>query len=91
MSAAPGKILVDGVAEVAGERVFVLKMIQARDPRWVNRVFFARFDPQAVWLDDLEPAFGEKEFFFENEMRAMRSGLWQPEWKVEANEELESA
>ncbi len=91
MSAAPGKVLIDGVTEVAGERVFVLKMIQGRDPQWVNQVFFAKFDPQAVWLDDLEPAFGEDQFFFERRMRAMRSGLWEPEWKIDTDHEQASA
>jgi len=65
MSATPGKVLVDGVTEVAGEKVFVLKLLQARDPSWVNRVFFARFDPRARWLDDLRPAFGQSRFFWE--------------------------
>ena len=69
MSCTPGKILIDGVADVAGERVFVLKMIQARDPAWVNRPFFARFDAQATWVDELRPAFGEREFFWEPGLR----------------------
>ncbi len=50
MSATPGKVLVDGVAEVNGEKVFVLKFLQAREPVWVNRVFFARYDETATWL-----------------------------------------
>ena len=45
----------DGVAEVAGAKVFVLRMIQARDPRLVGTPFFARFDPDATWLTDLGP------------------------------------
>ena len=57
MSATPGKECVDGIAEVAGMRVFVLRMLQARDPSLVGRPFFAHFDPSAVWLTDLEPAF----------------------------------
>jgi len=65
MSAFPGKVMFDGVAEVAGEKVFVLQFLQARDPSWVRRPFFAKYDPQATWLDDLQPAFGEKRFFFE--------------------------
>ena len=65
MSALPGKVLVDGVAQAHGEKVFVLKMLQGRDPEWAGRVFFARFDRHATWLDDLRPAFGEREFFFE--------------------------
>ena len=35
------------------------------------RPFFARFDPKATWLDQLEPAFGEEKFFFEDGLRAM--------------------
>ncbi|MGH3303998.1 MAG: KamA family radical SAM protein [Streptosporangiaceae bacterium] len=65
MSATPGKICVDGVADVAGQRVFVLHMIQARDPSLVGRPFFARFDPDAVWLSDLAPAFADR-FPFES-------------------------
>ncbi len=65
MSATPGKVLVVGIATVAGREVFVLKMIQGRDPEWVNRVFFAGFDPAAVWIDQLEPALESPESFFE--------------------------
>jgi L-lysine 2,3-aminomutase len=60
MSATPGKVCVDGVTEVAGLRVFVLRMIQARDPGLVGTPFFARFDPAATWLTDLEPAFADR-------------------------------
>jgi KamA family protein len=74
MSATPGKVCVDGVAEVAGETVFVLHMIQARDPSLVGRPFFARYDPRAVWLSDLEPAFGSR-FPFE-ELPTEPPGLW---------------
>lgn len=79
MSCSPGKILVDGVAEVAGQKVFVLKMIQARDAAWLHRPFFARFDPEACWMDDLVPAFDEKEFYFEPEYRELiASGRLRP-------------
>ena len=33
----------------------------------VGKPFFAAFDAGAQWLDDLQPAFGEKEFFYEQE------------------------
>ena len=65
MSASPGKVLVDGITEVGGEKVFALKFLQGRDPSWVNRLFFAQYDPKATWLDGLKPAFGEERFFFE--------------------------
>ena len=86
MSATPGKVLVDGVTTIHGEKVFVLKMVQGRDPEWANRVFFARFDSQATWLDDLQPAFGEHQFFFDPYIRAMYEGVWQPEWAREAED-----
>jgi L-lysine 2,3-aminomutase len=60
MSATPGKVCVDGITEVAGVRVFVLRMIQARDPELVGTPFFARFDPAATWLTDLEPVFTDR-------------------------------
>ncbi len=72
MSAGPGKVEVQGVATIQGEKVFVLRFLQGRDPDWVQRPFFARFDPQATWLDQLRPAFGEPQFFFEAAFEAMR-------------------
>lgn len=75
MSALPGKILVDGVLEVAGEKLFALKFLQARDPSWVGRVFLAKYDPEATWVTELEPAFGSSEFFYENELREMMARL----------------
>jgi KamA family protein len=71
MSAKPGKVLVDGIVDSRGEELFVLKFLQARDPSWVGRTFFARFDPKASWLDDLRPPLGEFEFFFEQPMREL--------------------
>ncbi len=80
MSTTPGKIQVDGVATINGEKVFVLKMVQGRDPEWSNRIFFARFDSQATWLDQLKPVFGKDRFFFDPFIRAMYEGRWRPEW-----------
>jgi hypothetical protein len=68
MSASPGKVLVDGVAKIHGEDVFVLKFIQARDPQLVNHIFFAKYDAQAMWLDHLRPAFESESAFFETQL-----------------------
>jgi L-lysine 2,3-aminomutase len=76
MSATPGKLCVDGITEVAGEKVFVLHMIQARDPDLVGKPFFARFDPDATWVSDLEPAFAAR-FPFEPDPEEI-PGLWAP-------------
>jgi KamA family protein len=65
MSATPGKVLVDGVTDIYGEKVFALKFIQARHADHVGRIFFAKYDEDATWLDDLVPALGKDRFFFE--------------------------
>ena len=67
MSAGPGKVEVQGITEISGEKVFVLRFIQGRNPDWVQRPFFAKYDEHATWLSDLKPAFGESKFFFEEE------------------------
>ena len=70
MSAGPGKVEIQGITEIAGEKVFALRFIQARNPEWVQKPFFARYDEEATWLDHLRPAFGEESFFFEKEYKA---------------------
>ena len=65
MSATPGKVEVMGVTEVHGEKVFALRFLQGRNPEWVGRPFFAKYDKEASWLSHLRPAFGEEKFFFE--------------------------
>jgi KamA family protein len=67
MSAFPGKVVIDGVANIGGEKVFALQFLQARNPDWVRKPFYARYDAQATWMDDLKPAFGKHKFFFEEE------------------------
>lgn len=75
MSAGPGKIEIQGVSEIQGEKVFVLRFIQGRNSDWVQKPFFAKYSENAYWLDDLTPAFGENRFFFENEYEKMKSAL----------------
>jgi len=67
MSATPGKVHVLGVSEINGQKVMALQLLQGRESEWVGVPFFAKYDENAIWLDDLEPAFGEK-FFFEGEL-----------------------
>ena len=64
MSAKPGKIAVVGVSEINDEKVFVLNMLQAKNPDLVDIPFFAKYDEKASWIDELKPAFSEK-FIFE--------------------------
>ncbi len=68
MSSLPGKVAIEGIAEVRGEKVFVLTLLQARNPEWCKRPFFAKYDPDISWYNELMPAFGEDKFFFQDEM-----------------------
>ena len=75
MSAFPGKVRVVGVTTLGSEQVFVLEFLQGRNPDWVGRPFFAKFDEKATWLDDLRP-YGSEKFFYEDELAEMtRQGL----------------
>ncbi len=74
MSAFPGKVLIDGVVELADEKVFALQFLQARNPLWVRRPFYAQYDSQASWLNELRPAFGKSRFFFEDEGGSLGDG-----------------
>jgi KamA family protein len=71
MSCDPGKVQVNGVVEIVGEKLIALQAIQGRDPDWVGKPFFAEYDEEAIWLDDLKPAFGEEKFFFADELEEM--------------------
>ncbi len=73
MSATPGKIQVLGVSEIDGKKIITLRFLQGRNPEWVQIPFFAKYDENAIWIDDLKPAFGEK-FFFEDEMKTILHG-----------------
>jgi KamA family protein len=67
MSATPGKIQVLGVADVGDKNAIVMRFLQGRNPKWVQRPFLAKFDEEAIWIDDLKP-FAGKKFFFEEEL-----------------------
>ena len=67
----PGKVHVIGTANINNEKVIVLRFLQGRNPEWVEVPFFAKYDENAIWLDDLKPAFTEN-FFFEEGMKSFQ-------------------
>lgn len=94
MSSLPGKIQVLGVteAEKNGQIVdaFVLRFIQARNPNWVNKPFLAKFNPNAYWINDLEPLYSNK-FFFEEDLNKILTPaerLFNEELNIEINQIL---
>lgn len=85
MSCGPGKIQVLGVTEILSQKVFVLRFIQGRNKNWVQKPFFAEYNENATWIDDLKPAFGEKEFFFDAEYRDLFHASKEDYEKIEEN------
>lgn len=71
MSCLPGKVQVLGVAEIQRQKVLTFRMVQGRNPDWVARAFFSKYDDKAIWYTDLKPAFNEEKFFFANELNRM--------------------
>jgi len=73
MSADPGKVEIQGVVEINGEKAIALRFIQGRVANWVQRPFYAKYDEKATWLNHLKPAFGETEFFFEQDFEELKN------------------
>lgn len=71
MSTNVGKIRILGVVERNGEKHFALDFLQGREADWVGRPFFARYNPTAVWIDDLQPVPEEPHFFYEEDLTSM--------------------
>ena len=63
--------------------------MQARNPDWCKKPFFAKFDPKATWYDQLRPAFGENKFFFQDELnRILASQNGQIFFENESEEDI---
>lgn len=65
MSATPGKIQILGTTKLYDDtEAFILQYIQARNPEFVNRPFMAKYDPDAIWFNQLEPLHSHDSHFF---------------------------
>lgn len=64
MSATPGKVVVDGVAHLPQGKALALRFLQARNSELVGKPFFAKYDPNAQWWDELSPLGCADEVFF---------------------------
>ncbi len=65
MSALHGKIEINGISDINGKKYISMSFIQARSPDFVKKPFFSEYDEEACWINELKPAFGGKQFFFE--------------------------
>lgn len=63
MTSSAGKISLLGVAEIKGEKVFVLKFNEGRNMDWMDRVYFAKYDEEENTIEKLKPYKAEKHFY----------------------------
>ncbi|HNY07840.1 MAG TPA: lysine 2,3-aminomutase, partial [Bacteroidales bacterium] len=65
MSCDFGKIQILGINETPNGKVISLRLVQGKNPEWVMKLFLAEYNEKAIWIDELIPAFGQKQFSFE--------------------------
>ncbi|MBK9131924.1 MAG: hypothetical protein IPM20_09880 [Gammaproteobacteria bacterium] len=69
MSAGPGKVVIQRVSDIRGERAFIRRFVHERNQDRVQHPPFASY-AEVTWLDDLKPALGAGHFFFEPDTNA---------------------
>lgn len=72
MSADPGKVQILGINKMDDKKLFVLRFLQGRNPNWVGKPFFAKYNPDAIWLSDLTPLGESDKFFYEEEIEELK-------------------
>ena len=74
MTSSAGKISILGTTIVNGEKAFALKFTEARNMKWMDRVFLARYDEEQNTVDLLTP-LDTDEFFFRDELKQIEEAL----------------
>jgi L-lysine 2,3-aminomutase len=74
MTTSAGKMSLMGFAQINGETVFALKFNEARNMKWMDTVFHAKYDAQTNNVSLLTPVEGNG-FFFEEELAEIEAEL----------------
>ncbi len=76
MSTEQGKVEIIGIVELFTRKSILLQFLQNRQPEFVKIPFFAEYDSYATWFNELKPALGTEEFFYNDKLKfLMGSGL----------------
>jgi len=67
MTSSAGKISLLGTTEINGEKVFALKFNEARNMKWMDKVYFAKYDEKENTIEKLKP-YGSSKYFYEDEL-----------------------
>ena len=74
MTISAGKLAILGTSIINGEKCFALQFTEARNMKWMDRVFHAKFNETQNKIDCLLP-FDTDHFFFEEELAEIESQL----------------
>jgi L-lysine 2,3-aminomutase len=76
MTISAGKLAILGTSIINGEECFALKFTEARNMKWMDRVFHAKYNQSENKIDFLTP-FDTEKYFFEDELIAIETELAQ--------------
>jgi L-lysine 2,3-aminomutase len=74
MTSSAGKTSLMGVAEVNGRKAFVLKFNEARNMKWLDKVYLAEYDEEENTIEKLKP-FDGAEYFYKDELAQIEKDL----------------
>ena len=74
MTSSAGKISLLGTVEVNGETAFALKFNEARNMKWMDKVFLTKYDEIENTIANLKPLDTEKHFY-EDDLKNAESSL----------------
>lgn len=74
MTISAGKLAILGTSIINGEKCFALQFTEARNMKWMDRVFHAKYNEIENKIDCLLP-FDTDEYFFEKELKQIETQL----------------
>ncbi len=74
MTSSAGKTSLLGTTVINGEKVFALKFNEARNMKWMDSVYFAKYDEQENTIEKLKPYEADK-YFYEDELVIIENQL----------------
>jgi len=74
MTSSAGKVSIMGTTEVNGEKAFALAFTEARNMKWMDKVFLAKFDEKENTIELLKP-YDTDTYFFEDELQEIEDSL----------------
>lgn len=86
MTSSAGKVSLLGTVTVNGDKAFALKFNEARNMKWMDKAFLAKYDEKENTIEKLIP-YGTEKYFFEDELAQIEDDLQEKFDKSELNKD----